>query len=165
MSMYKYMTTIYFYKVISNNSDLIYIGSTLRDLKHRLSAHKSSYNMYLKNKFNYVSVFDVLAKGNNDIVLLDSAVCINSKERYTKEGFYIKNNICVNRLIPGRDFKGYYEDNKRRIIDKCMAYNLINKDIIKAKGSQKILCVCCSVYYTLYNKSSHYRSARHLSFS
>lgn len=154
--------SVAFYKIISNNTDKIYIGSTTRNLRSRLINHYSSYNMYLKQKFNYVTVFEVLKEGDCSIVLLEMLDCPDAKSRYTKEGEYIKANshTCVNKLIPGRDYKGYYQDNKDRLVSQSKAYNLEHKNRIKEKGCVKCVCIC-GISYTHYNKSSHLKSARH----
>ena len=155
--------TVSFYKIVSNKTDKIYIGSTTRNIDKRLSAHYSAYNMYLKQKFNYVTVFDLLKEGDCSIVLLENTICPDSKTRYLKEGCYIRANPnCVNKLIPGRDYKGYYQDHKELMINKAKAYNLEHKTRIKERGCQKLVCIC-GISYTLYNKSSHIKSARHLS--
>ena len=47
------------YKITCNVTGKIYVGSTIKPLKIRLSGHKAHYNLYLKNKYHYVSSFEI----------------------------------------------------------------------------------------------------------
>ena len=48
------------YKITSPSLNLCYIGSTKNRLCLRKCQHKHHYKLYQKNKFNYVSSFQVL---------------------------------------------------------------------------------------------------------
>ena len=48
------------YKITSSETDDVYVGSTTKTLRERLSQHKSNYKQYIKNKYRYVKSFDIL---------------------------------------------------------------------------------------------------------
>lgn len=53
------------YKISSSNTDKIYIGkSKQKYLSQRFAVHNYHYKLYLKNKFAFVSSFDVIKHGN-----------------------------------------------------------------------------------------------------
>ena len=61
------------YKVVSNKSGLIYVGSTCLTLPQRISQHERDYKQYLKTgkKYNvYMSSFKVVESGDAKIMLL-----------------------------------------------------------------------------------------------
>jgi hypothetical protein len=103
-------------------------------------------------------------------------------ELNARERFYIQNNECLNKFIPGRTSKeyyqdnkeikkDYYEDNKADILSKQKVYygtikkeKLIylkeyrrhNKEILNKK------CTCaCGGKFTYGNKSTHYKALKH----
>ena len=166
------------YKIVCNIIDKIYIGSTIKPLKIRLSGHKSHYNLYLNNKYNYVTSFDILKDGNYFIELICNAACTSKKELNAIEGVYIRELECVNRLIPCRTqqeyykdnvdyFKKYYKDNEDKIKNTKKEYYKNNVDYFKqyykdnsAKLKQKINCDCGGKY-TFENKVRHCKTNKH----
>ena len=90
------------YKIFSDKTDKIYIGSTTKLLNTRLSSHLHNYNSYINHTHNhYVSSFDIIKLGGNiQIDLLESTLynTHNKIELLTLELQYIKlfSNIAVN---------------------------------------------------------------------
>lgn len=160
------------YKIVSDSTDRIYIGSTCKKyLSQRLSKHVCSYKLYLQGKTNYVTSFDLIKNGDYDIVLLENVNCDNKEQLRARERYYIElyNNICVNKLIPNRSRKEHYEDNKNRISEQRKEYYEVNKDKILEQRKQyyeankdkyKHLCICgCTYSHT--HKERHERSRKH----
>ena len=116
------------YKIVDNTNGNIYIGSTCEPtLARRLAGHRRNYKGYLEYKYHFVSSFDVLKNDNYEIVLLEECKDITTKDQlHKRERFYIEHNICVNKLIPTRTDKEYYENNKERY----KQYRQDNKDLI-----------------------------------
>ena len=116
------------YKIVDNTNGNIYIGSTCEPtLARRLAGHRRKYKGYLENKYNFVSSFDILKNDNYEIVLLEECKDITTKDQlHKRERFYIEHNICVNKFIPTRTDKEYYENNKERY----KQYRQDNKDLI-----------------------------------
>jgi len=120
------------YKIIDNTNDNVYIGSTCKTLKERLISHKCSYNRFLKGLYNNVKSFDIIKNNDYHIELLENCNIKTKQELFQRERYYIENNECLNKVIPGRSrietIKAYNEANK----DKQREYYEANKDKIKA---------------------------------
>jgi hypothetical protein len=122
------------YKLVNNTSDDIYIGSTCQSLAKRLGGHKLVHKRYLQGKSKNIltsfKLFDYDSKVT--IVLIQEYPCSNKMELHKKEREYIESMKCLNKIIPCRTNKEYYEDNK----DKIREYYENNKDnisVIKKK--------------------------------
>ena len=91
------------YKIVDNTTGNIYIGSTCEKyLSKRLVGHRTSYKCYLEGKTNYMTSFEILKNNNYEIILIESHPCGSSDELHARERFYIENNNCVNKSMPGR---------------------------------------------------------------
>ena len=113
------------YKLYSNQQNITYIGSTaMYYLSQRLAKHISTYKQYLKNKASCSTSFKILECEDYKIELLEDYPCANKQQLEKREGYYIKNNECVNKYIPGRTIAEYREDNK----DKIKEYQEANKE-------------------------------------
>lgn len=131
----------YIYKITSDKTNKIYIGSTTMNLKYRLRQHISTYY----NKKN-VSSIEIIKYGNAKIELLEQIEFINIKKLKEKEGEYIKinNDICVNKQIAGRTYQERYNEiiececkkkirkshYKKHLFSNIHNKNLLNKSII-----------------------------------
>lgn len=86
------------YKIISSKTNDVYIGSTCENLSERLDYHRSHYKNYLNGSGVYYSVFDVMRKGDCEIVLLETYPCNIREELLLKEIEWILNTSnCVNK--------------------------------------------------------------------
>ena len=154
------------YKIVDNTNDNIYIGSTCKTLKTRLSVHKSDYKRFLKGLYNNVKSFDIIKNNDYKIELLEDCNIKTKQELLTREKYYIKNNDCLNKNTPGRTDKEiqqyqkeYYNDNKDKLDIIHKAYNETNKEKLK----EKFICVCGG-NYTHSQKSTHFKSIKHQKF-
>lgn len=103
------------YVLKSNNTPLVYIGSTTQTLKHRLLNHKGDYKGYLKKERHYKSSYEIVKYDNCYIELLETIDFKDRKELNRKEGEYILNNKnCCNCLIAGRTPQEYEKTEKRK---------------------------------------------------
>ena len=92
------------YKIISDKTDKIYIGSTTQLLPIRLQQHFNSYHSYINGYSNtYISSFEIIKlAGNIQIILLESVSYnkLTKLELLTREGEYILmpqfSNVIVN---------------------------------------------------------------------
>jgi hypothetical protein len=108
------------YKIVSKNSEKIYIGSTCMKIEDRFIRHILDYEFYNRYKDNYVSSFEVIKCGDARIELLESLDNIGKEELLIKESKYIHNNIdvCVNILDPCSNkvlYDNSLEKEKRRL--------------------------------------------------
>ena len=111
------------YKLWSPSTGLTYFGSTTQKLAQRLAEHKA--------KRCYKSSL-VLEQEDYCIELLEDYPCCNKSQLERKEGEYIKNNECVNKIVAGRTKQEYRIDNHDAIKANQKKYN----DATKEKHSQ-----------------------------
>jgi hypothetical protein len=179
------------YKMVSHQTEKVYVGSTCQTLSRRFGKHKSDYNVHSLNKKS--SAFEIVQYDDADIILLESFPCKSKEELHAKEREYIEKLDCVNKVIPTRtrkeyddankdkkqkSDKKYYENNKTNVLEKKKEYYKKNKEDIDTykkawyeKNKAKILekhqetYTCeCGVSYSLGHKSRHEKSKKHLSF-
>ena len=148
------------YKLWSPEGDDIYIGSTTKLLSARKAQHKHDFQ---KKKENPQTTSRILYEKYNDvrIELLECFPCENKDELNKKENEYIRNNICVNKKIPGRTNKEWYEDNKEVVKEKVNKYRLNNQDKINERKSIKIMCEC-GEKINKDNKTRHEKTKKHI---
>ena len=140
---------------------LPYYGSTISSIPRRKTSHKSKYKRFIEGKTNkYYSSFDIMKRGNWDMVLIENCPCENLKELERREGEYIRNNPCVNKYIAGRTQKEWREENREILIEKSRQRyfnnhesNLekkkkrweTNKDELNKIRRKKIICQYCNI--------------------
>ena len=111
------------YKVVSPDFSKCYIGSTTEGIKKRLIRHKASYNYQLKSgkkkDCSCFRIFDEYGADNCKIYWIEDYPCNSKKELEAREGYYIRNNECVNKAIAGRErnewSQEYRAKNKERL--------------------------------------------------
>ena len=123
------------YSIRSHQTDLIYIGSTTeKRLSARLSKHRANFKAYLKDKYHYVSSFEILKYIDAYIELIEEVEKKITKDELRQlEGQHIRQNNCVNKIITGRTKQEYRETNKDKIIEQKKEYYEINKDKLSDK--------------------------------
>jgi len=118
------------YGIITKVNDLIYVGSTNKDIQKRFNEHLSEYKRYksfindinklreklndnesniilnrlIKNKGKKFKSYNILDYGQNSIILLENYKNLNSIERDEKERLWIERyksiNLAVNKKLP-----------------------------------------------------------------
>ena len=120
------------YQVVDIAYEQCYFGSTIDTLPNRFKGHKTTYQQYLNgNKRKYTSLFDMFDKfgiENCKIELVENYVCSSIAELHKREGYYIKNNDCINKNISGRSAKERYNDNPEPYKEKNKNYYQNNKN-------------------------------------
>lgn len=179
------MSLVNFYKIVCNDSGLIYVGSTIQPIEKRLQAHECNYRLYLENRYHFTTSFTIIEKNNYTIQLIECVECVDRKQRDSIELLHILNENSVNRNHPGRDKKQYHQDNKEKIKERCIQYRQDNKEKIKQyyndnkeklkeyqqqyrqdnkeKINEKFTCPCGGKY-TLKHKTTHMKSNKHLNY-
>jgi hypothetical protein len=144
------------YKIIDNTNGDVYIGSTCLPLEKRLKQHQKNYKYYLNEKYSFVTSFKILENNDYSIELLEEFACESKIELHERERYHIENNKCVNRNIPNRTDKEYYQDNKGIISEKNKQYKQDNIE----KITQQFTCECGGKYQ--YNdRARHFRTGKH----
>jgi hypothetical protein len=106
------------YELVDLTNNNKYYGSTVQDLKVRKSGHVCNYKSYLNKKNHYRSSFEIIKNNNYEIYLVENFPCNSKTELEAREGYYIRNNNCVNKRIEGRTKKEYSKEyNKQYRID------------------------------------------------
>jgi hypothetical protein len=99
------------YRIVSNQTQQQYIGSTIQPLKYRLADHARDYIRYQRTihkrngaaKLQYISSFEIMKYADAAIQLIEEYPCASKSALETREGYHIRNNTnCVNKVIPGR---------------------------------------------------------------
>ena len=154
------------YKIWSpSHPEDIYIGSTTQSLAKRIGEHRGKYKQYKNGKTNYTTSFKILEYGDARIELIEHFECKCKEELTAREGHYIRTMDCVNKFIPGRTHKEYYQDNKDKRLQQKKQYRQKNKDKIRQRDkqhkSEKVTCDC-GVSLNRSSLTRHKKGNRHL---
>jgi hypothetical protein len=140
----------YIYKLVDNTNSNVYYGSTM-NLKKRLRQHKEDYKKYLKSKCHYKSSFEIIKNSNWLMLYLEVVPFKDISLLRERERSYIENNQCINKYIPNRSKKEYFEDNKEHL-----------KNIQREWWNIKKVCDICKYEVSHGNMSRHLKSTTHI---
>jgi hypothetical protein len=106
----------------------IYIGSTTKEyLCQRMTAHKHCYRKWqrdAKKKYSCFDIFDKYGIDNIKIILIELVNANSKDELISKESEHIRNNKCINKVIPNRTkpeyLQKYYQEKKDKINAKTI---------------------------------------------
>ena len=136
-----YSTGIVYKIVCTQDSGIVYIGSTFNLLRHRWQLHKSQYKRYLDGKHNYsISIYPYFSKygiENFKILKIKEYDCCREHIRDHKhlevyEQLWInKTKNCVNKVNPFRILKYNTNVNRERKKEYDKEYKEKNKEKIK----------------------------------
>ena len=107
------------YKIISSQTDLIYIGSTAQTLAQRMTTHRYEYKKFLNDNKIYVSFFEILKYDDAKIILIEKYECTDKEELHKYEQNHIdtKSNCCNKyKAYTGLNIQEYrkqYNNNNR----------------------------------------------------
>jgi hypothetical protein len=164
------------YVIRSNQTDVVYVGSTVEKLCVRMAKHRANYKIYMDGKFNYVTSFKILEYEDAYIELVENYPCDSKEQLLKREGQIIRETQnCVNRYIAGRtkgeymqdnkekiqhQRRNHYEDNKEKIQQLRRRYYKDNREEIRAHVSEKIKCEC-GCYSRRSHISRHKKTTKH----
>lgn len=169
------------YRIHCNVTNKDYYGSSAEPtLARRLAGHVGSFAKYKRGLGRYCTSFELIANGSYEIILCENYPCDTRDELRAREAYYIQNNECVNKCIPGRTkqehMKVYYRKNKVKITEYKMEYvkenvekvhdyqqqyRANNKEQIRKYKSQPYNCEICNCVLTLDGKARHEKSKSH----
>ena len=173
--------------ICEHDENEVYYGSTCQILCKRMDKHRSAYKCWLNNKYGKAYVFELFEKygvENCNIYLVELYPCETKEELLSREGYYIKNNMCVNKYVAGNQLavgikeyhqiyrdqhkdknieysKIYRENNKQKLKDKRIIYAAKNIEKIKEHKQTKNVCNCGGKY-TNSDRPKHYRTKIHI---
>jgi adenylate kinase family enzyme len=121
-----------FYRIKSDKGNKVYIGSTIRDLEERMKSHISNRDC------SSTILFDEYGVEHCSIELINEINFETKQEAHREEGRLIKEtgNNAVNKCIPGRNKKQYYEENKEYHKEKNKQWREENNEYYKKIGKK-----------------------------
>lgn len=138
------------YKITSNETDKVYIGSTCDYLSSRLGKHKYSFK---KGKTCPTSK-EILKYADCTVSLIEEFPCATKRELLEREGYHIRiTPNCVNARIAGRTDKQWRMDNKEVLAVKKKAY--AQKNAAKTAEYQKKYAEEHKEHLKEYHKNYH----------
>ena len=114
------------YKLHSYENELVYIGSTIQSLSQRYAGHKINF------KKNQTTTSKILFQNSENVIitLIKLFPCNCKGELEAEERKYIENLDCVNKCIPTRTLKEYYQNNKEMLKNQRKEYYQKNVEMI-----------------------------------
>lgn len=101
--------------------------------------HKHQYKLYLEGKKRYhtssVCLFE-LGEDNCKIELVEKYLCENLEDLLKREGHYIRNNTCVNKVVLGRTQQEYNENHKEYFQQYYENYRKEDKKRLNVKSKE-----------------------------
>ena len=151
------------YKITSPNTELVYVGKTIRTIEQRLRGHYSASKRYARGLTNYCSSFKVLECGDAVIELLEEIDGETDDAR--RETFWINElNACnhvkmtINMSDPvsvAKYMREYREANRDAILEMHRKYREGNKDALRERALEKVACDNCGRIGSLSNMARH----------
>lgn len=143
------------YKIIHNQSNIVYVGSTTGELKLRWNKHKNQYKQWIKGNHSNVSIFKYFEQfgiENFQMILIKDYDICDKQHLKVFEQLWIaklkainKNNAFYIKFLHNRA-RGdkynekarirackYYNDNKEKVLVKNKKRYEANKDTINEK--------------------------------
>ena len=117
------------YKVVDNAYTMCYYGSTTQPLSKRMDNHRMSYKLFKEGKGCSLSAYDIFdAHGvdNCKIELVEECPCESREQLRKREGFYIRNNECVNKRIAGQTVPEWRSANRDHVRQKQAEWRSAN---------------------------------------
>lgn len=100
--------TGFIYKIINDDTDKVYIGSTQYNIKTRFSVHKNCH----KRGINSTTSYQILCGLNPRVVLIEEFKYTNLSELRRREGELQQQTAnCINKNIAGRKKTDNYKCN------------------------------------------------------
>jgi len=115
------------YKIVDNTNDNVYYGSTVKTLEERLTTHK--FYKSCRSKL-------IIDNGDYNIILVENYPCESKEQLELRERYYIENNKCVNKNIPGRTHAEWYQANKEHQNKKHKEYSIKYREYQKTWGGR-----------------------------
>ena len=150
------------YRILSSESDGVYVGSTIEQLKTRFSKHKHSYKRYLDGRGKFCTSYEIVKFTDAKIELVHEGLFDSKRDMEIFEGETIRTTPnAVNKRIAGRSREQYRHDNKETIAQTLRQYRADNLDALNARATTKCVCDVCGGRYAIRHKSTHFKTKMH----
>ena len=141
------------YKLVSNNTNDIYIGSTTKSLEKALIKHKSDYKLYLNDEKKYNSSFDLVKYSDVKIISVEDVPSPNYYTILSRKSYHIKNTPSV-----VLEKKSQRKNELEQIVDNIKFEKRKEKE-------QSIYFKCvCGVEINKICQKSHNQTNRHIEY-
>lgn len=151
------------YKIIATLKDFdeadTYYGSTTTTLDRRMNCHKIDYKNWQTDgilKCTSIYLFNKYGVNNCSIILLKEVEVETKKQLKDMEAIYIISNNCINKYIPNRTAKQWYQDNIEKVREKHRQHYNNKKDYYTEKHDCE-----CGGNFTTKNKACHFKTKKH----
>jgi hypothetical protein len=116
---------------VTGNEEIVYIGSTFKDLEWRLLKHE--YSAFNQTRPCRSSIF--FQEGNEVVIeLLEELTDATQYALQARERYWIEQHPkCVNKNIPGRTHKEWVLANQEHV----RAYNQANRPVAREKEKER----------------------------
>lgn len=161
------------YKIISDQTDQMYVGSTAQKLlSHRMGEHKKDYMKSAKGNCK-ISSQEIIKFDDARIILIESFPCTSRDELRAREQYWldIHHTLSVNKQKAhvGDDKEAYYaQQKKQNHIANKEKYNKISREYHEVHREE--LKIASKAYYTVHkdtfkqkSKQNYINEKEHLS--
>lgn len=121
------------YKIVLDECDEIYVGSTTKTLSQRMSSHRAEAK---KTPIPAHSFINEYGWDKAHIILIEDYPCERKEQLNARERYWIEQIGTLNKTIPTRTKKEWSEQNIEKCRETDKNYREINKDIISEKKSK-----------------------------
>jgi len=158
------------YKIIHNQSNICYIGSTFSPLKKRWWNHKCSINKNNKYDCSITQYFKKFGFENFKIILIKEYEVFDKLHLQMYEQLWMNKIKNINKLKAFNPLfkernkqvkKKYKANNKEEISIKNKEY--YNREEVKAKYKEQFTCECGSTL-TYIKRNRHLKSKKHIKY-
>ena len=171
---------------IKHNEDYddanIYVGST-SNFKNRKNGHKTHCNNEKDIKYNYTVYQYIRDNGGWDnfiMIPIEPYPCNDKNELVIRDRHHIDLlRPTLNKIIPTRTQKEYYDSNKEQLLEKKKEYYIDNKEKIQEKSKKyyennreqlvekkgaKVICDHCGCELNKSSLKKHQKSNKCINF-
>jgi len=154
------------YKIVCNEVDKVYIGSTGQTLQKRMVMHMNSMNRWINGKMHFLSSFEILQYPSARIELISEHDIEYTDDKDFKTKLRVLENIEMlkwdNRVNRNRAFTT--KEEKLEYIKKFQENNKEKHNAAMKKWRNKKHNCECGGKYTPDRKAAHLKTKKHLSF-
>lgn len=118
------------YKIVLDDCDEVYVGSTTRALCARMAGHRA--NAKTTNASHVHRFINEYGWDKAHIILIENYPCQSKEELKKKEREWIEQIGTLNRRIPLRDWKEYYDIHKEEKRQYYKEWSERNHERLKA---------------------------------
>jgi hypothetical protein len=151
------------YKITSEKTDQVYVGSTVKPITTRYSQHKCMHKAYKENNNKcYVSSYIIFDHGDAKVELVEDFPCATQEELFARERHWTDILPSVNKnraVVTKEEKKAYY--TKEELKEYRHDYYSANKEKAMEYNARIVTCEC-GVTSTYRHLAKHRRTNRHL---